>query len=174
MKREEKSEKVQELTKTLSRAQAGVVTSYQKLPTPELVNLRHKLKDAGVEFHVVKNTLARRAAEDAGKGFLKEHLDGAIALAVGFGEVTAPAKAVSDYVKSSGLNMTLEGGFLADRWLSLNEVTALAAMPTKEVLVGRVIGGLASPIYGLVNSLTSPMLGLVWTLQARINQMEAK
>jgi large subunit ribosomal protein L10 len=172
MKRAEKSEKVEELTKTLSRAQAGVVTSYQKLPTPELVNLRHKLRDAGVEFHVVKNTLARRAAEDAGKGFLKEHLDGAIALAVGFGEVTAPAKAVSEYIKSSSIGMTLEGGFLVDRWLNLKEVTALAALPTKEVLIGKVIGGLASPIYGLVNTLTSPMLGLVWALQARKVQLE--
>ncbi len=173
MKKEQKSEIIQELTDSLKRSQAGLVTSYQKLPTPELVNLRHKLRESSLEYRVVKNTLARQAASAAGKGFMEEHLDGAIALVLGYGEATTPAKVMTEYIKSSGIAMTVEGGFLSDEWLSLNEVNELASMPPREVLIGKVIGGLSSPLFGLVNSLTSPMLGLVWALQARIKQMEA-
>ncbi len=174
MKKEAKAEIIDALAEGISRSQAGVVTSYQGLPTPELVKLRRKLKEAGVEFKVVKNTLARRAADGAGKGFLAGHLDGPIAMALSYKEATAPAKAMTEYIKASGINMKLLGGFLPDRWLSAAQVDALAALPSRQVLIGRVLGGLAAPIYGLVNSLTSPMLGLVWALQARIQQMEAK
>jgi large subunit ribosomal protein L10 len=174
MKKEAKAEIIDELVESLNRSQSGVVTSYQGLPTPELVKLRHKLRASGVEFRVVKNTLARRAVDSAGKGFISKHLDGPIAVALGFGEPTAPAKVMTEYIKASGINMKVLGGFLPNTWLSDKQVDMLATMPTREVLIGRVVGGLSGPIYGLVNSLTSPMLGLVWALQARIQQMEAK
>ena len=174
MKKEAKSKIIDSLTESLNRSQAGVIASYQGLPTPELVKLRHKLQENGVEFKVVKNTLVRRAVTGAGRNFLADHLNGPIAVALGYGEVTAPAKAMTDYIKASGINMKLLGGFLPDRWLDENQVGVLATMPTREVLIGRVVGGLSGPLYGLVNALTSPMLGLVWTLQARIQQMEAK
>ncbi|MCL2150456.1 MAG: 50S ribosomal protein L10 [Dehalococcoidia bacterium] len=174
MKKEAKAGIVDDLSGSIDRAQVGVVTSYQGLPTPELVKLRHKFKEAGVEFKVVKNTLARRAVNGLGRGYLSEHLDGAIALALGYDDVTAPARVLAGYIKASGINMQVVGGFLPDRWLDAAQVDALASMPSREVLIGQVVGALSSPIYGLVNSLTSPMLGLVWALQARIQQMEAK
>ena len=93
---------------------------------------------------------------------------------MGYDDVTAPARAFTEYVRSSGVAMTLYGGFLNDRWLTEKEVNALASLPAREVLIGKLVGSLASPIYGLVNSLTSPMLGIVWALQARINQMKTK
>jgi large subunit ribosomal protein L10 len=172
MKKEAKAEIIDEIAKDIDRSQAGVVASYQGLPTPELVKLRHKLKENGVEFKVVKNTLARRAVESVGKEFLGKHMEGPIAVALGYGEPTIPAKAMTEYIKASGINMKVLGGFLPNSWLSEKQVEALAALPSREVLIGRVLGGLSSPIYGLVNSLTSPMLGLVWALQARIKQME--
>ncbi len=172
MKKEAKAEIIDEISKDINRAQAGVVTSYQGLPTPELVKLRRKLKETGVEFKVVKNTLARRAVQSADKEFLSQHLEGPIALALGYAEPTAPAKAMTDYIKAAGINMKVLGGFLPHAWLTEKQVEALASMPSREVLIGRVVGGLSGPIYGLVNSLTSPMLGLVWALQARIKQME--
>ncbi len=123
---------------------------------------------------MVKNTLARRAVDSAGKKFLAEHLEGPVALALSYDDVVAPAKTLAEYIKSSGINMQMLGGFLPDRWLTEAQVQTLATMPSREELIGKLVGGLASPIYGLVNSLTSPMLGLVWALQARIQQMEAK
>ena len=174
MKKETKAIIVGGLTESIDRAQAGVVTSYQGLPTPEIVKLRHKLRESGVEFKVVKNTLARRAVSGIDKEFMTEHLDGAIALALGYDDVMAPAKALVGYVKTSGINMQVVGGFLSDRWLDAAQVEALASLPSRDELIGRVVGGLVSPLYGLVNSLTSPILGLVWALQARIQQVEAK
>jgi len=165
---------INDIAENVNRAQAGVVTSYQGLPTPEIVKLRHKLREAGVEFKVVKNTLARRAVNGLGRDFMAEHLDGAIALALGYDDVAAPAKTLVEYIKASGVNMQVVGGFLPDRWLDAAQVETLAALPSREALLGRVVGGLSSPFYGLVNSLTSPMLGLVWALQARIQQMEEK
>lgn len=173
MKREEKVNIIKELADKLSRSQAGVVTSYQGLPTPELVKLRHQLKEAGVELRVVKNTLARRAVQGTDKEFLAKHLDGALALVLGYGDVVAPAKALSEYIRGSGVGMTVAGGFLSGRWLSMGEVSMLAALPSREVLLGKVMAGMQSPIYGLVSSLTSPLLGMAWVLQARIEQMEA-
>ncbi len=174
MKKQQKVEIARDLTESLSRSRAGVVTSYQGLPTPELVNLRHKLKEYGVEFKVVKNTLVRRAVADTGKQFLSPYLDGAIAVAIGYDDVTAPARAVTEYIKTANINMTVFGGFLMDRWLSEDEVGTLATLPPRDTLIGMVMAGLQSPLYGLVNALTSPLLGMVWVLQARINQIEEK
>ena len=173
MKKKEKAEIIENLVDILRRTRGGVVANYQGIPSPELVNLRHKLKESGVEFRVIKNTLGRRAVAEAGKSFMAAHLDGPVAMAFGFEDATAPAKAVADYIKS-GMNLQIIGGFLPDRWLTGAQVDSLASIPPREVLLGRVVAGLSGPIYGLVNSLSSPMLGLVWALQARINQMEAK
>ena len=172
MKKEAKAEIIDEIAKDVNRSQVGIVTSYQGLPTPELVKMRRKLKENGVEFKVVKNTLARRAAESTGKDFLSKHLEGPIAIALGYGEPTAPAKAMTEYIKAAGINMKILGGFLPHTWLTEKQVEELAALPSREVLIGRVVGGFSGPLYGLVNSLTSPMLGLVWALQARIKQVE--
>jgi len=174
MKLKQKKQVVKSLGESLSKCQAGVVTSYQGLPTPELVNLRHKLKESGVEFRVVKNTLARKAVAGTDMEFLAPHMDGAIALALGYDDVTAPAKAVTSYIKSAKIEMTIEGGFFTNRWLSEADVNNLAELPPRETLVAMVMAGLQSPIYGLVNALSSPMLGMVWALQARINQIEEK
>ncbi len=174
MKKEAKASIIDELTGSISRAQVGVVTSYQGLPTPELVKLRHKLREAGIEYKVVKNTLVRRAVNSLGRDFLSEHFDGAIALALGYGDAVVPAKTLIEYIKASGVGIQIIGGFMPDRWLDAAQVDTLASLPSREVLIGRVVGSFSGPIYGLVNSLTSPMLGLVWALQARIQQMEGK
>ena len=174
MRLKQKKQVVKSLGESLARCQAGVVTSYQGLPTPELVNLRHKLQESGVEFRVVKNTLARKAVAGTGMEFLAPHMDGAIALALGYDDVTAPAKAITSYIKAAKIEMTVAGGFFSDRWLSEAEVNNLAELPTRDTLIGMVMAGLQSPIYGLVNALSSPLLGIVWALQARINQIEEK
>ena len=174
MKREKKAEVVQELQELMAKSSAGVLTGYQGLPTTELVKLRHKLREAKLELRMVKNTLARRAVNQSGKGFLTGHFDGPVALVLGYDDVVTPAKVLTEYIRSSGINMTLSGGFLAGRWLSLDEVNTLASLPSREVLVARVLGGLSSPIAGLVNSLSSPIMGILYALQARIQQMEGK
>jgi len=174
MKKEQKAVIIEELQEAMGRSTAGVVTSYQGLPTTELVNLRHKLRDARLELKVVKNTLARRAVKEAGKEFLAGHFNGPLAVVLGYDDVSAPARVLTEYIASSGVNLTVSGGFLADRWLSVAEVGVLATIPPRQVLVSKVLAGLQSPIAGLIQSLSSPIMGIVYALNARIQQMEGK
>jgi large subunit ribosomal protein L10 len=174
MKREQKAEVIAELKETLGKSKAGVVTTYQGLPTTEIVNLRHKLRDSKLELKVVKNTLVRRAATEAGKEFMASHFDGPMAVVLGYDDVSAPARVLTQYIASSGVNMTVGGGFLADRWLSIAEVNTLATLPSRQELVAKMLGGLQSPITGLVQSLSSPIMGIVYAINARIQQMEGK
>jgi large subunit ribosomal protein L10 len=174
MKKELKAEVISELEGTLGKSKAGVVTSYQGVPTPEIVNLRHKLRESKLELKVVKNTLVRRAAKETGKDFLANHFDGPLAVVLGYDDVSAPARVLTQYITSSGANLAVKGGFLSDRWLSVAEVGTLATLPSRQVLVVRVLGGLQSPITGLVQSLSSPIMGIVYALNGRIQQMEGK
>ncbi|MCL2707444.1 MAG: 50S ribosomal protein L10 [Dehalococcoidia bacterium] len=172
MKKETKPGIVSDIKEVLGKSTAGVITSYQGVPTPELVNLRHKLRDAKLELKVVKNTMMRRAAQEAGFDFLTTHFDGANAVVIGYDDVSAPARVLTQFISGSGAAMTVRGGFLDGRWLSDSEVNTLATLPSKGELVAKVLGGLQSPIMGLVQALSSPMLGIVYALNARIQQME--
>jgi large subunit ribosomal protein L10 len=172
MKKEKKPGVIAELKETLGKSNAGVVTSYQGIPTPELVNLRHKLRDSKLELKVVKNTMIKRAAAEAGKDFINAHFDGALAVVLGYDDVTAPARVLTQYIASSGVNMTVSGGFLEDRWLSADEINNLATLPSYNELIAQMMGGLQSPITGLVQALSSPIMGIVYALNARIQQME--
>ena len=172
MKKEAKRGVVSGLKEVLGKSVAGVVSSYQGIPTPEIVNLRHKLRDANLELKVVKNTMIRRAAQSVGFNSLSEHFDGANAVVLGYDDVSAPARVLTQFISSSGVGMTIRGGFLENRWLSENEVSIMATLPTRDELIAKVLGGMQSPIMGLVQSLSSPMLGIVYALNARIQQLE--
>ena len=174
MKKEKKAGVIAGLKETLGKSKAGVITTYQGLPTTEVVNLRHKLRDAKLELKVVKNTLVKRDATEAGKEFLAAHFEGPLAVVLGYDDVSAPARVLTQYISSSGISMTVGGGFLADRWLSVAEVNTLATLPSQKELVSKVLSGLQSPIAGLVQSLSSPIMGIVYALNARIQQMEGK
>ncbi|MCL2679647.1 MAG: 50S ribosomal protein L10 [Dehalococcoidia bacterium] len=174
MKKAQKAEVISGLNELLGKANAGVVTSYQGVPTPELVKLRHKLRESKLEFKVAKNTLLRLAARESGKAFLADNFDGPLAVVLGYEDIAAPARVLTQYISSSGLAFTVSGGFLSDRWLSAADVGKLATLPSKQELVARVLGGLQSPITGLVQALSSPIMGIVYALNARKEQLEGK
>ena len=172
MKKELKAGVISELKETLGKSNAGVVTTYQGIPTTEIVNLRHKLRESKLELKVVKNTLVRRAATEAGKEFMAAHFNGPMAVVLGYDDVSAPARVLTQYIAGAGVNMTVSGGFLEDKWISAAEVKQLASLPSKNELISKVLGGLQSPIAGLVQSLSSPMLGIIYALNGRISQLE--
>jgi large subunit ribosomal protein L10 len=123
---------------------------------------------------VVKNTLARFAAEKTGKKEITGSLKGPMAIAFGHGDITATARVVSDYVRDSKTPLTIKGGFLGTRLLTAEDVTTISTLPSREVLLARVLGQMKSPISMLAGSLASPIRGLVGILQGRIRQMEGK
>lgn len=172
MPTEKKQNITAELTQTLEKSNSGILTDYRGLKTGDLVALRQKLREIGVEYHIVKNTLARLAAEQAGKSFIAGSFEGPIAVAFVKDDITKSAKVITEYIATNKLAMTVKGGFMGNKLLTTQEVTVLATLPSREILVGQVLGGIQAPLYGLLNQLNAPLRGLMTVLQGRIKQLE--
>ena len=174
MRREKKVQTIDSLQETFANYKAGVLTDYRGLPTSEMNALRHKLRASGVEYHVVKNTLARFAAQRAGRDNLATFFEGPVAIAFGSGEITDLAKLISDYIRASKSTLSIKGGFWGDERFTSEEVITLSTLPSREVLLAKALGSMQSPIFGLLNCLTAPMREIAGILQARIQQLEGE
>ena len=172
--REKKAQIIDWIQETLSKSSVGILTDYRGLSAQEMSILRRTLKESGVEYKVVKNTLARFAAERAGKEELISFLEGPVAIAFGYGEITEPAKALTNYIDTSKSSLSIKGGFLSDRLLTSADVKILSKLPSREILLAKMLGGMQMPIATLVNYLTTPIRGVMGVLQARIQQLEGE
>jgi large subunit ribosomal protein L10 len=172
--KEDKAKVIDELTDEFSKADVGVLIDYRGLPTAEMNLLRGKLRQGGNTCHVVKNTLARFAAEKSGKKAVVGSLKGPMAIAFGRGDTAGAARIVTEYVRDSKVTIAITGGFLGDRVLSSSEVQTLAMLPPREILLSRVLGQMNAPIAGLAGALASPIRGFIGILNGRIEQMEEK
>lgn len=173
-KKEEKAKVIDELEKEFANSSIGILIDYRGLTTAEMTILRNKLRESGTGYRVVKNTLARFAAEKTGKNELVSSLRGPMAIAFGHGDVSNTARVVADYVRDAKVPLTIKGGFLGTRLLTAEDITTLSTLPSREVLLARVLGQMKSPITALAVSLASPIRGLIGVLQGRIKQMEEK
>jgi len=174
MSREKKTQIIDSLRETFSRCSIGVLTDYRGLSASEMTILRRKLRELGIEYRVVKNTLARFAAERASRADLVSSFQGPVAIAFGYGDIVEPAKTLADYIRASKSSLTIKGGFLSDRLLTSGEVSALSTLPSREILLAKVLGGMQSPIAALANCLAAPIAGMARILQARIKQLEGE
>ena len=174
MPREEKVQLVDELSQLLAECSIGILTGYRGLTTVEITGLRRNLRNSDIKYRVVKNTLARFAADKAGKKELVGFFEGPVAIAFGYGDIVAPAKILADYMRAEKTTLAIKGGFAGDKIFTTADIEGLASLPSTEVLLGRILAGLQSPIYRLVNSLANPMRGLVGVLQARAQQLEGE
>jgi large subunit ribosomal protein L10 len=172
MPREEKVQVVEELSQLLSECSIGILTDYRGLTTAEITELRRSLRSSEIKYRVVKNTLARFAAEKAGKSDLVSYFEGPVAIAFGYGDIVLPAKILADYIKTQKSTLTIKGGFTGDRLFTPADIENLASLPPTEILLAKIVAGIQSPIYRLVNCLSNPMRGLVGVLQARAKQLE--
>jgi len=174
MSREKKAQTIDRLQDTFSKCSIGILTDYRGLSTPEITVLRRKLRESSVEYKVVKNTLARFAGERAGKDDLVSFFEGPVAIAFGYGDVTEPAKILTDYIRTSKASLSIKGGFLGDRLLTSEDVVTLSTLPSREILLAKVLGGMQGPIVTLVGCLTTPIRKIAGVLQARIKQLEGE
>ena len=174
MAREKKAETVDSLQALLAESSMGVITDYRGLNTTDMNVLRRKLRDSGVGYRVVKNTLARLAAKRAGKEALAGSFRGPVALATSQGEINVAPREIVDYIRTTKANLTITSGFLGDRVLTPREVETLAILPTRDVLLSQVMAGMQSPIISLVSVLAGPIRGVMGVLQARIQQLEGQ
>ncbi|MSQ26128.1 MAG: 50S ribosomal protein L10 [Dehalococcoidia bacterium] len=168
-----KAKQIQDIQEKLSRATIAISTRNGGATVKQFNELRSKLREKKVEYVVVKNTLTGIAADNCGKSAVREILQGPTGIALGYGEVVDPAKILVEQIKAIGLPVTITGGYLDGKVLQPAEVQALAAMPSKQVLLGRVMGGLLAPLYGLAIGLNYHIGGLARTLEARRKQMES-
>ena len=174
MSREKKTLIIDSLQEVFSKCSIGILTDYRGLSAPEMNDLRFRLRQSNIEYKVVKNTLARFAAERAGKDELASLFDGPIAIAFGYDAITEPARALADYIRTSKASLSIKGGFLGDKILTSAEVMSLSTLPSRDVLLARVLAGMQIPIFVLVSHLTTPIMGIIGILQARIQQLEGE
>jgi len=172
--KEKKAEIIAQIQDVFSKCSVGILTDYRGLSVAEITALRRKLGDSGIGYRVVKNTLARFAAERAGKDELVSFFEGPVAIVSGYGDITEPARILSGYIRDSKVSLGIKGGFLTGRVLTPGDVVTLSTLPSREILIARVLGGMQAPISGLVNCLAAPVRGIMGVLQARIQQLEGE
>jgi large subunit ribosomal protein L10 len=172
VKREEKARVIEELAEKL-RGNSAVLVDYQGMDVARSTDLRRRSREAGVEFVVAKNTLTRRAADEADVGELSEYLVGPTALAFSEDPV-ASAKLMAEFVDQVE-SFVLKGGLLeGGRVLDEAEVVALSKLPSREQLLAQIVGGISSPITGLVTVLNNTIQGLVVALGQIAEQKSAQ
>lgn len=167
MLREKKMQIVSDLADDLSRSAIIISTSYKGMLAKQMTELRSTLAKANIEYHVVKNTLVYRAADKAGKPQLMAIIEGPVALAFGYDDIASTAKVLNRYIKSAASPLQIRGGLLGDRVLRPEEVVGLADLPSREILVSRLLGQLQVPLGTLHNVLSSPLRGLLYVLQSK-------
>lgn len=165
MKDKSKVETVETLRRAIDAQKGAVVAEFRGLTVAEITSLRKKLREVDAEFRVTKNTLMRLAAKGHDFGKLDEFFTGPTAVALTRGDAISLAKAMKEFAGGSP-KVKLKAGFFEGRVLAVKEVEALADVPPREVLLGRLAGGLASPITRLVQALSGPQRKLVYALQS--------
>ena len=173
MNRDQKAAVIDELTAQLQEAQAVYAVDYRGTSVPQAAELRTRLRDADTRFRVVKNTLTERAADKAGADALKGYLDGPTALVFVNGDAAVAAKALADFRRASGL-LTFKGGWMGGDVLSPDQIDAIARLPSRDVLYGRLVGMVASPLTGLASALNGLIGGLARQLQQIAEQKQTQ
>ena len=169
-----KSEKITELTDKLNRASVTILVQTQGLTVKDMNELRAKMRAAKVEFQITKNTLLRIASERNNMDELdKSIFNGQTAVAFGYEDEVAAAKAVNDYIATSKVAV-LKSGILGGRNLSATQVESLAKMPGgKNQVKAQVVGTIQGPAASLVGLFTASLRDLCYVLQARADQMQS-
>lgn len=153
MNRQQKEQAVAELREHLEDVAVIVVTDYCGLDVASVVDLRRKLRAASVDYKVVKNTLAKLAIEGTDKEFLSEHLQGPVALAWSSNDPVAPAKVLSEFMKSHD-KLEIKAGYLTGKQLDLAGIKALAELPSMDELRAKFLSVLNGPAQKLVTITT--------------------
>lgn len=171
---QEKIQTVAEIKEKLSSTKGAVLTNYRGLTVAQDTKLRRKLREAGVEYRVFKNTMTRIAAKEAGIEGLDTYLEGPTAIAMSYTDPVAAAKVISDFVKEHKLQaLEVKAGLVEGKVINADSVKALASLPPREVLIAKALGSMQAPISGLVNVLSGSLRNLVYALEAVRKQKES-
>jgi large subunit ribosomal protein L10 len=175
MLRSEKERVVEQLAERLRSTETLMVADYRGLTMPEIDELRSRLLEAGARFTVVKNTLTKRAAEQAGTTDVLQLIDGptAIAFLEAEGDPVAVAKVLNEAARANEV-LVIRGGVLEGTIVGDAEIKRLASLPSAEVLRAQLVGALSAPMATIVGVFSAPLRDFVGVLQARIDQLGAE
>ena len=143
---------VADLAEQLKNSPAGVVVNYQGITVDDDTKMRKALREAGVTYTVMKNSLTGRACEEVGMGDMKQYLTGMTAIAIAGENPVAPAKVLKEYAEKIE-SFQILAGYLDGQVVDKDTVTKLADIPSKEVLIAKLLGSIKSPLYGLAYAL---------------------
>jgi large subunit ribosomal protein L10 len=173
MNREQKAVVIEEIAGEINESQAVFAVDYRGITVVQAADLRGKLRDADATLRVVKNTLTERAADQAGAEALKPLLVGPTALTFVRGDAATAAKAVADFARTTNL-LPFKGGIMDSQALSAEDVSAIAKLPSRDILNAQLVNIVAAPLTGLVTSLSNLISGLARQLSQIAEQMESR
>jgi large subunit ribosomal protein L10 len=165
-----KAQTIIELTKSIRDSQLAIICDYRGLKVSDLQTFRANLRPHGAEFHIVKNTLTNIAAKANGITGLDDVLQGPTGVVLVEGDIVQAAKVVNDFVRTSRI-LTVKGGVLGKVIISTAEVEAVATLPSREELYGKIVSLLASPMARTVGVLSGPSRSIAYLLNSRSEQL---
>lgn len=154
---------VAQLKAEITGSNAAIVADYRGLTVAELQTIRRSLRPQGISYRIVKNRLARIAANEAGRAELSELLDGPTGLALGGADEVALAKGFLDAVRPFR-TVAVRGGLIGERRIDAAGISRLAELPPRDVLLAQLAGGFASPLTGLASVISAPLRNLGYAL----------
>ena len=172
MNKKNKEDLVAEFAEKLKVAKAAFLADYRGLDVDQANDLRNKLRDVGVEYRVVKNTLLRLAAKDTASACFEEYLNGPTAIALVHDDPVAPAKALVEFAKKNNI-FELKAGMLDGKLLAVADIQALAELPSRDELLAKMLGSMSAPATNFVGVLAAVPRTFVQVLAAIKDQKEA-
>lgn len=169
MLKSEKEEMIKELSEKFARAKTTVLAEFSKVDVATVTRLRAKLREGKVEYKVLKNTLARRAAKGTSVEVIADEFVGAVALAISYDDVVAPAKILSEFIKDME-TIKIRSASVEGKRIDANGVKALAKMPGLPELRAQLLGMLNQPAGKLVRTIAAPGSQLARVLQAHVDK----
>lgn len=168
-----KKAKVEELSQKFKNAKSFVLADYRGLTVEQDTQLRKAMREAGIEYTVTKNSIARFAANENGYNQLEDYLKGPTAIAISMQDPVAPSKVLSKYAKDYQ-KLEIKAGVVEGKFIDIEGVKSIASLPSKEELVAKTIGTLAAPLYAIVTVLNANIRGLAVALNAIVEKKQAE
>lgn len=170
MNRKEKELVVSDMSKQVEGLKAAVLTNYRGLNVEQLSQLRRRLREEKISYHVVKNTLMKLASKGTDLEKLSDYFEGPTAIAISYGDPTLLAKILAEFIKSQPA-LEIKVGLIQGKVIPPEEVKSLATMPSFDVLMAQVLGGIQTPGGQLAGVIQSALQQLLGVIQARIDQL---
>ena len=171
MPTEKKIATVAELKGRIEKATLLVSAEYRGLRVKEMQELRRRLREGGIELRVIKNTLMRRAADDAGQPDLIRIIEGPTALAISYGDIIEASKTLTGYAATAPAGFAIRGGYLDGTVLTAADLRDLVRIPPRPVLISQFLGHLQSPLAGLLALLEGPLQELSLLMQSLLSEL---